>query len=194
MRNNSESLNDIISRHQNQLPVPIVKIAHEMGVKVYRSEGWPDYISGLIRTDSLPRGGTSGYAIYTNASHPKKRRRFTIAHELGHYVLHRNLIGNGITDDALYRSRLDGPIERQANRFAAMLLMPWNLIVESIEQGIDTVEELAEKFDVPKSAMSIRLEVPFETEPDYSESKMTSAGGLPTATTDSAKIHQGDET
>ena len=170
MRNNSRLLHEIMSRHQNRAPIPIVKIAHEMGIKVYRSEGWPNYISGLIRADP-ERGGPSGYAIYANANHSKKRRRFTIAHELGHYALHRDLIGNEITDDALYRSRLGGPIERQANRFAAELLMPWNLVVESIEQGINTVEELAEKFDVSKSAMSIRLEVPFETGPDHSESK-----------------------
>ena len=162
MRNNSGSLHEIMSQYQSQAPVPVVKIAHEMGVKVYRSEGWPDYISGLIREDR-DYGGSSGYAIYTNANHPRKRRRFTIAHELGHYVLHRDLIGNGITDDALYRSRLSGQIERQANRFAAELLMPWDLIVESTEKGINTMEELAEKFDVSKIAMSIRLEVPFET-------------------------------
>lgn len=170
MRNDSESLNDIISRHQVQPPVQIAKMAREMDVEVYKSEGWPDHISGLIRTDP-EHGGESGYAIYTNANHSKRRRRFTIAHELAHYILHRHLIGNGITDDALYRSRLGGSIEREANRFAAKLLMPWNLVTESIEQGIDTVDGLAEKFDVSRSAMSIRLEVPFETKSDDLESK-----------------------
>ena len=170
MRNNSELLDDIISRYQNQLPVPVVDIALEMGIKVYKSNGWPDHISGLIRKDP-DRGGKSGYAIYTNANHPTTRRRFTIAHELGHYVLHHGVIGEGITDDALYRSRLSGPLEREANRFAAKLLMPWNLIIESTEQGINTVKDLAEKFGVSKSAMSIRLEVPFETRADDLESK-----------------------
>lgn len=161
MRNDSESLNGIISRHQVQPPVQIAEMAREMDVEVYMSKGWPDHISGLIRTDP-EHGGESGYAIYTNANHSERRRRFTIAHELAHYILHRHLIGNGITDDVLYRSRLGGPIERQANRYAAKLLMPWNLILESIEQGIDTVEKLAEKFEVSKSTMSIRLEVPFD--------------------------------
>ena len=170
MRNNSELLDDIISRHQNQLPIPVMNIAREMGIKVYKSDNWPDYISGLIRKDAT-HGGESGYAIYTNANHPPTRRRFTIAHELGHYVLHHALIGEGITDDALYRSRLGGPLEREANRFAAKLLMPWNLVIELTEKGINTVEALAEKFDVSKSAMSIRLEVPFETRLDDLESK-----------------------
>ena len=159
---------EIISRYQRKAPVSVVDIAHEMGVKVYKSNGWPDYISGLIRKDP-ERGGSSGYAIYTNAGHRKTRRRFTIAHELGHYVLHRDEIGEGegITDDALYRSRLGGPLERQANRFAANLLMPRDLIVEAINQGVDSVEKLAAKFEVSRSAMSICLEVPFEARPDH---------------------------
>lgn len=168
MKNNSESPMEIISRYQRKAPVSVVDIAREMGVKVYKSNGWPDYISGLIRKDA-ERGGSSGYAIYTNAKHRKTRRRFTIAHELGHYVLHRDEIGEGegITDDALYRSRLGGPLERQANRFAANLLMPRDLIVEAINQGVDSVEKLAAKFEVSRSAMSICLEVPFEARPDH---------------------------
>ena len=168
MKNNSKSPMEIISKYKSRIPVPVVDIAHEMGIKVYKSNGWPNYISGLIRKDP-ERGGRSGYAIYTNAKHPKTRRRFTIAHELGHYVLHRDEIGvgEGITDDALYRSRLSGPLERLANRFAANLLMPRDLIVEAINQGVDSVEELAAKFEVSRSAMSICLEVPFETGPDH---------------------------
>lgn len=166
MKNNSGSLMEIISKYKSQAPVPVVDIAHEMGIKVYKSNGWPDHISGLIRKDP-EHGGESGYAIYTNANHRRTRRRFTIAHELGHYVLHRDEIGEGITDDALYRSRLSGPLERQANRFAANLLMPWDLVIEATNQGVDSVEELAARFEVSRSAMSVRLEVPFETRPDH---------------------------
>lgn len=166
MKNNSGSPMEIISRYKSRAPVSVVDIAHEMGIKVYKSSGLPDHISGLIRKDR-EHGGESGYAIYTNADHPKTRRRFTIAHELGHYVLHRDEIGEGITDDALYRSRLSGPLERQANRFAANLLMPWDLVIEAVDQGVDSVEKLAAKFEVSRSAMSVRLEVPFETGSDH---------------------------
>ena len=47
------------------------------------------------------------------------------------------------------------------------LLMPRDLIVEAINQGVDSVEKLAEKFEVSRSAMSICLEIPFETGPDH---------------------------
>ena len=152
----------IIPRHQQKPPIPVARIARDLGLEVYRSGGWPDRISGMIRRDA-ERGGPSGYAIFANGDHAPTRRRFTIAHEIGHFVLHRELIGDGITDDALYRSRLQGGIEAAANRFAADLLMPWNLIREAVAKGADTVEALAKAFKVSRSAMSIRLGVPFET-------------------------------
>ncbi len=152
-------LADILRKFHTKAPIPVIAIANELGIKVYRTSDFDDRISGLIQKDEL-HGGESGYAIYTNAHHPPTRRRFTIAHEIGHW----ELIGDGITDDGLYRSRLRGGFESEANRFAANLLMPRKLVWEFVEQGVDTVEELAEKFNVSKSAMSIRLGVPFETD------------------------------
>lgn len=156
------SLADIRKKYCTQAPIPVVAIAKEWGIKVYKTGDFDDRISGLIQKDEH-YGGKSGYAIYTNARHPVTRRRFTIAHEIGHFYLHRELIGDGITDDGLYRSRLRDRFESQANRFAANLLMPQKLVWESIAQGVDTVELLAEKFEVSRSAMSIQLGVPFET-------------------------------
>ena len=151
-------LSDILQEFHKQAPISVVGIANKLGVKVYKTNDFDDQISGLIQRDEH-HGGKSGYAIYTNARHPTTRRRFTIAHEIGHFVLHRDLIGDGITDDGLYRSRLRGGFESAAN-----LLMPRELVWEFIEQGVDTVDELAKKFNVSKSAMSIRLGVPFETD------------------------------
>lgn len=162
MTSNKIFLADILRKFHAKAPIPVIAIANELGIKVYRTNDFDDRISGLIQKDEL-HGGESGYAIYTNAHHPPTRRRFTIAHEIGHFMLHKELIGDGITDDGLYRSRLRGGFESEANRFAANLLMPRKLVWEFVEQGVDTVEELAEKFNVSKSAMSIRLGVPFET-------------------------------
>src|SRR3546814_18529596 len=73
------------------------------------------------------------------------RRRFSIAHEIAYFALHRNLIGDGVTDDAMYRSNLSSAVEVQANRMAAGILMPWHLIREATDKGIDTVERLADR-------------------------------------------------
>jgi Zn-dependent peptidase ImmA (M78 family) len=109
------------------------------------------------------RGGKSGYAIYINGHHALTRRRFTMAHEIAHFVLHRTLIGDGVQDDALYRSKLSSAVEAEANRYAAEILMPWSLINQEVAKGNNTVEALAHALNVSKSSMSIRLGVPYET-------------------------------
>jgi len=151
----------IIREHQGSAPISTIDIAEAMGLKVYHVGSWENDLSAMIRKDA-ERGGPSGYAIYVNGNHPRVRRRFSTAHEIAHYALHKSLIGDGITDDALYRSKLSGMIETQANRMAADILMPWHLIREATDRGLSTVEELAKHFDVSKSTMSIQLGVPFE--------------------------------
>jgi len=151
----------IILRHQSEAPVHVVPIARDMGLEVYRVTNWPDDISGMIKRDGA-RGGESGYAIFVNARHSETRRRFTIAHEIAHFALHGDLIGDGLEDDALYRSGLSGTIETQANKYAADILMPWKLINEAVSRGHDSVADLARLFNVSPAAMSIRLGVPYE--------------------------------
>lgn len=78
-------------------------------------------------------------------------RNFTIAHELGHWVLHRSLIGEHTPQ-----------IEREAEKFAAYLLMPEEMIREEFAKikppfTWRDLYELAEKFCVSPSAMKIRL-------------------------------------
>ena len=153
---------EIIRDHQQTLPVPVLDIAKELGLKVYLGT-WRRGESGRIVKDRR-RGGRSGYAIIANKAHANARRRFTIAHEIGHFVLHPGKIGDGVTDDRLYRSRLEGPLEMHANDFAAWLLMPWDLIQHEVDCGAESVEALARIFDVPKSAMAVRLRIPYETE------------------------------
>ncbi len=154
--------NDVLKRHQKEAPVQTVPIANEIGIDVYKTLEWPNDLSGMIQK-SEEYAGESGYAIFVNASHPETRRRFTIAHEISHFVLHRNLIGDGIKDDALYRSGLSSAVEAGANRLAADILMPWRLINSAIDKGIDRIDALAVHFNVSKSAMSIRLGVPYES-------------------------------
>ncbi len=142
-------------------PIQTVPLATELGLKVWHTTSWPSHISGMILKNK-DKGGTSGYAIFVNGTHHVNRRRFTTAHEIAHFVLHENMIGDGITDDALYRSKLTGGIEAQANRYAAGILMPITLINQALSEGINTIEALAERFQVSKSSMSIRMGVPYE--------------------------------
>jgi hypothetical protein len=71
--------------------------------------------------------GRAGWA-FVSAADPLARRRFTAAHELGHFVMHRATMGRFRADtDATLREAIDDVadrMEREANRFAAELLMP----------------------------------------------------------------------
>jgi len=90
--------------------------------------------------------------------HPR-RKRFTIAHELGHFILHKNIIEKeGRHNDAvLMRSGAVNKIEQEANLFATQLLMPRSRILKYIKDNIKTIEGLAEKFEVSAAAMRYRL-------------------------------------
>lgn len=148
----------LIQKHQLNSPINVVALAHDLKIKVYKSQD-PRPLSGKIIKDKV-LGGESGYAIFVNDRDMLPRQRFTIAHELAHFLLHRDAIGDGIVEDALFRSGLDNEQEVEANRLAADILMPWHLINAEMSKGLKTIEALADKFQVSHSAMSIRLGIP----------------------------------
>jgi predicted transcriptional regulator len=148
----------IIEKFQERPPVNVVGLAAAFGLKVYHDD-LKAGVSGKIIKDPA-HGGTSGYSIIINSNEAVNRQRFTIAHEIGHYLLHRDRIGDGLTDDALYRSGLSTLEEVRANRLAADILMPFALIENAIKDGKKSVEDLASVFRVSTQAMSVRLEIP----------------------------------
>lgn len=145
----------VIKKHWDKCPVPIDAIIAEMGVPL-RYQPLPDNVSGWIERQN------GGYRIVVNSNHAPTRQRFTAAHELGHYIYHRDLLGEGVGDNRAYRT--DGtdrpnanirPMhERQANSFAANVLMPRHALTNTAGQS---VSELAARFGVSKDAMRIRL-------------------------------------
>ncbi|PYE98913.1 uncharacterized protein DUF955 [Rhizobium sp. PP-F2F-G38] len=151
-REKLQIVNLYMSTHEP--PINVVGLANLLGIKVYNA-AWPNNISGKIQKDA-EKGGTSGFAIFVNASHPETRRRFTIAHEVSHYVLHEDLIGDGVFDDALYRSGLSNAVEQEANGLAANILMPWLHLNKQIGEP---VHELARSFNVSEDAMKNRLKL-----------------------------------
>ena len=138
-------------------PIKVTPLAQKLGIRVFGAP-WPDEISGKIQRDA-ERGGDSGFAIFVNKSHSKTRQRFTVAHEIAHYILHERQIGDGIFDDAMYRSGLPHREEVQANELAADILMPKRHVIEMVERHGSDVPSLANLFDVSRQAMSIRLSV-----------------------------------
>ena len=142
-----------IKDHQQSPPVDITGLATALGLTVFESDELPENISGRICLD-----GVNTYSITVNANETYRRRRFTVAHECAHYLLHREKIGDGITDDGMYRSdKMSTKDEFEANNLAADLIMPRNLVLKRYYAGANTYAKLADLFEVSVPAMKTRL-------------------------------------
>ena len=149
----------VIRKFQTAAPVDVIGLANEFGIKVWQSDKLDAGISGKLFKDEK-NGGSSGWSILVRATDASVRKRFTVAHEIGHFVLHRSDLGDGVTDDEFYRSGLSTAQEAQANRLAADILMPFSLINKLTNQGVTAIDELSVKLGVSQAALKIRLGIP----------------------------------
>jgi len=144
---------ELLARHQRTHPVKVGAIARDLGISVKEID-MSDDISGTLKRED------GNWIIRVNRRHSKTRQRFTVAHEIAHFILHRDKIGASISDDTFYRSSLSDSIEREANRLAADILMPWHLVRAAVEKGARDPETLANVFEVSEAAMAIRVGLP----------------------------------
>lgn len=134
----------------------VTKIAQENGIEVFEVVFSESGIDGMIKNEN---GRT---AIYVNKTNPEVRKRFTIAHEIGHYVLHHSDIDSGYIVDYRqairnYETQEDLIKETQANMFASALLLPKEKL--ETEWGIhQDIEIVANLFQVSRKALLIRLD------------------------------------
>jgi Zn-dependent peptidase ImmA (M78 family) len=146
------------------VPIPVEKIAKARGVQV-RFSPFDKELSGTVYIkDGVP-------IIGVNSLHHPNRQRFTIAHELGHFELHRPTITTNVHVDKDFPALMRDPksatgterLEIQANQFAAELLMPSKLIKQELAgkqfdiEDERPIEELAKKFRVSKQALEYRI-------------------------------------
>lgn len=115
-----------------RFPIDIPFVARE-----YSKQRFPDDPIVTVQGDSLPtfdgalyraKAGRKGWGIiYNSAITSRGRINFTLAHEFGHYLLHRHAYPEGFQCGQQQIARWDseyGQVEHQANVFAANLLMP----------------------------------------------------------------------
>ena len=146
-------------------PVDVEKIARELGLDI-RYERFQRDLSGVLVKSSDSK------VIGINSSHARVRQRFSIAHEIGHFWLAHP--GDMFVDEiggqasVVFRDGRSGDAtniyEMEANRFAAALLMPAELLVNSFlscspqdAEGKMIVNTLANQYEVSTQAMKIRL-------------------------------------
>ncbi|PYE89963.1 ImmA/IrrE family metallo-endopeptidase [Phyllobacterium leguminum] len=156
----------LINRSKRSAPVDVETLSHALGVPVHYANLDND-TSGMIE-----KTGPNEFRIIVNANHPETRQRFTIAHELGHYMLHRHLIGDGIDENRAYRSSVNGIYknrnigpaqETQANKFAVSVLMPDGLLnIVRDNPNYNSPAARARALGVSEQAYCIRSGIPHE--------------------------------
>jgi Zn-dependent peptidase ImmA (M78 family) len=140
-------------------PVPVSDLAERLNIKVVTTP-LQNGVSGALIKD----GGKCFIAV--NSEHHRNRRRFTIAHEIGHYSLEHGL------DDHVDReftvlmrdensSTAENSLEIAANQFAAALLMPKDLVFRDFARlgrfDDEAIQRLALKYQVSEFAFQLRL-------------------------------------
>jgi len=148
---------EIVRRSIAMHPVRVGDLAVELGLRVYKSP-LPPSISGLIRP--VPEG--EGFEIRVNKYEVPERQRFTLAHEIAHFLIHKSDIRSGVVDSVMYRSALTSRKEAEANRLAADIVMPIAAVRKELAArgGVPTEEvalQLASLFRVSPPAMKVRL-------------------------------------
>lgn len=155
----------LLRKYTASVPVNVEAAIAESGVILDKNATLPEGIIG-----ALARLQDGRYEIRVASGQSEDRKRLIMAHELGHYIFHRSLVGAGVDDDEHFRSTDRGPFfntdidpfhEAQANSFAAALLMPPERVKEAIDElrdkGGDEPSVLAERFAVPVAPMRWRL-------------------------------------
>lgn len=145
-------------------PVPVERIAKQLGV-IVRYSPFDDELSGMA---FLKEGAEF---IGVNSNHHPNRQRYTLAHELAHIYLHRPQLEAGVHVDqssinSLRRDLVSAegtdPLEREANAFAAELLMPKKLLAGALDEMVDLDDDrllaLAKRFKVSLMALQYRLQ------------------------------------
>jgi Zn-dependent peptidase ImmA (M78 family) len=150
IRNIAESLREVIDCTED---FDIAKAVERLGGTITVRDFWDD----SEKTGSLVVRGTGDFEIFIPKHTTPERDRFTIAHELGHYMIHYICmtdrgVGLPLTADR-YGS---GRVEWEANWFAGAFLMPHAQFERAICEQANDLSKVAKKFQVSEQAARIR--------------------------------------
>ena len=151
---NLDNAEDLLNlARQNNIktaPLDIEALIKLLGVEMRKEDNLESDVSGKLTREN------DTWICIVNANHHPTRQRFTMAHELAHYVLHRNEQTEFV--DHTYFRAVDNanPMEFEANAFAGSLLMPKMDFKHFIINTSTDVEKLAEHFGVSPIAVRVR--------------------------------------
>lgn len=125
--------------------IEFLKTDHDI---TFNKWDFSDSLSGVLITE----GDVAGIAY--NQNHHVHRQRFSVAHEIGHFIMNHPIR----TPDFNLSSNDEHELE--ANQFAAELLMPLEFLKIDFKNGLVDISELSEKYWVSKEAMGWRIQDP----------------------------------
>ncbi|EIE01370.1 MULTISPECIES: ImmA/IrrE family metallo-endopeptidase [Leptospira] len=167
-RKNPERIAELFLEENNitKYPVNIKKLIKKAGLQLVEME-LPGDVSGILEVNGKE------YTVFVHEKHHEHRQRFTMAHELGHFLIHQPKATH-IDRKSFFRSPSSSEAlnyeEIEANRFAASLLMPKEWVIKEInhfaslhggdliDNDQDLIEYLADEFDVSYAAMAFRIQ------------------------------------
>ena len=151
-----------------RFPVRVAEVAKEISKNLFPEDSinqiegadLSDRFEGLLTP--IPGEKTGWGIIYNSSIRSKGRQNFTLAHEFGHYLVHRKQYPEGIKcsrKDMMDWSSKQGQVEQEANTFASYLLMPRNDFEEQIKEKkvtLSLLNTLAERYEVSLTAAVLR--------------------------------------
>jgi Zn-dependent peptidase ImmA (M78 family) len=155
---NQEAYNILKSKDFSIYPFKIKEYCEKLGLTIKESSDLSD--SGEIDIEKK--------IIYINSTETEARQRFTLAHELGHYIFHQNYKKRS-TD--YYYNTEERAEEQLCNTFAGVLLMPEDALQEVFKKyGIVSLNKIQKKlypslnfltdiFKVSEAAIKVRLSI-----------------------------------
>ena len=140
--------------------IDIIELANSLGIKVFSTEeiSVPSVIA-FNKKDSC-------YEIYVNAKEKNTRKRFSIAHEIAHFIQHKDKIIEYGVVGRQNTSSLSNSEERDADRLAAEILMPSECVIEFLNNekinkdskiDLDIIKKIANEFEVSVLSVIMRL-------------------------------------
>lgn len=151
-----------------KIPVDLLKIAENNNIKVYDTNfsqlGIPPNVSGAIRYKD------NKFSIFLNEKESDVNKRFTLAHEIGHFFLDQKILKSSkIHVDTLYKNNPESSYvieqneaeikftsEEEIDYFAGALLMD-EMAIRKIFKFETSIDALAKLFQVSNAAMTVRL-------------------------------------
>jgi len=140
-----------------EIPVPVIEIAEKLGLEVHEvvapdEESLSQLSVALVKNDRH-------WLILVNEEEIATRKRFAIAHAVGHFLLHpkKEKIDSFVAGETIVLKDVYGTEEKEASYFALALLMPTLELKEAWQKTKDA-ETLSKQFYVSQVSLTARLQ------------------------------------